>query len=87
MQAIITKWSAPGKIRAKAGRGSKVFTIPDDLHDDQARHVWAAKELGRHFAALDAKEYNDPKAGANWTSPIVTGGLWTGEYVHVYTGF
>ncbi len=87
MQAIITKWSAPGKIRAKAARGAKTFTVPDNIRNDKERHAWAARELGRHFAALDAKEYGDPNAGANWISPIATGGLWNGDYIHVYTEY
>ena len=84
MQAITTKWAAPGKIRAKAGRGAKTFSVPDNLHNDEDQHVWAAKELGRYFAAQDRKEYGSEDAGANWTGPIVTGGNWDGSYVHVY---
>lgn len=85
MQAIVTKWTAPGKIRATAARGGKTFDIPQDIHDDRARHVWAARELGRYFAALDRKEYGTDDAGANWTSPTVAGCLPDGTWAHVYT--
>ena len=85
MQAIETKWSAPGKIRAKAWRGAHTFNIPQNLHDDRERHVWAAKELGKMFQAEDQKEYGAEDAGSNWASPIVSGCLPSGNWAHVYT--
>ena len=86
MQAIVTKYAAPGKIRATAWRGGKTFDVPDNLDDDRARHVWAARELGRYFAAQDRKKYGTKDAGENWTSPIVSGGHPDRtSWVHVYT--
>lgn len=85
MQAIVTKYAAPGKIRATAGRGGKTFDVPDNLDDDRARHVWAARALGEHFAAQDRKEYGAADAGANWISPTVAGCLPNGTWAHVYT--
>ena len=84
MQAIETKWSAPGKIRAKAARGARTFNVPGDLDGDREKHVWAARELGRVFRALDVKEYGMKDAGANWTSPIASGCLPNGNWAHVY---
>jgi len=85
MQAIETKWTAPGKIRAKAGRGARTFTVPSDFDSDRDRHVWAARELGRIFQEQDRQEYGAPDAGANWTSPIASGCLPNGNWAHVYT--
>ena len=85
MQAIETKLSAPGKIRAKAARGARTFDIPQNIDGDRDRHVWAARELGKTFQALDRKEYGTQDAGANWTSPIASGCLPNGNWAHVYT--
>ena len=87
MQAIRTRWNAPGKIRATAARGGKTFDVPDNLDDDRARHVWAARALGEHFAALDREEYGAEDAGANWISPTVAGCLPDGTWAHVYTDY
>lgn len=87
MQAIQTKWAAPGKMRARAGRGAKTFSVPDNLNDDRERHVWAAAQLGQHFAALDRKEYGAEDAGANWASPFVSGCLPNGTWAHVFTDY
>lgn len=85
MQAIITKHAGPGKIRATAWRGAKTFDIPDDMPDDRTRHVFAARELGRYFAAQDREKYGTADAGDNWTSPIASGGHPDRtSWVHVY---
>ncbi len=87
MQAIQTRWTAPGKIRATAARGAKTFDVPDDIHDDRARHVWAAHELGRYFAAQDVKEHGTDDAGKQWTSPTASGCLPNGTWAHVFTDY
>lgn len=87
MQAIQTRWTAPGKIRATAGRGGKTFDIPDNIDDDRARHIWAARELGRHFASLDAIEHGTLDAGKQWASAFASGCLPNGTWAHVFTDY
>lgn len=82
-QAIETKWTGPGMIRAKAGRGAKTFRVPDNIDGDRERHQWAAREPCRHFVAEDVKTYGDA-AGSLWGAPFFSGCLPSGHWAHVF---
>lgn len=84
-QAIETREAGPGRIRAKAARGARTFTVPDEMGNGHSAHQWAAQQLCARFVAEDVKHHGTEDAGRHWRAPFVTGCLPSGHYAHVFT--
>ena len=88
MQAITTKYLCPtnfhgARIKAKCERGSITLSWPDELNSEAA-HLWAKGQLIARFVKEDAERYGTKENP--WTRPTACGQLYSGEYVHVFTG-
>lgn len=88
MQAIITKYLGPtnsrgARIKAQCERGKIFFSYPYELSGVGA-HRRAAEALTDKFAAEDFKRNGTPIEKNPWKTPLITGQIPSGEYVHVF---
>jgi hypothetical protein len=90
MQAIETKYipatnSKGTRLKAFCCRGSITVTVESlsgSLTEDE-RHAYVARLLAHKFAVQDLKEYGSPIESNPWMRPFVSGGLKSGQTVHV----